>query len=85
MALEQLGVSADRALVIGDWKERDILGGRNAGLHTVYARYGDLYSQYADKVAGQGPEPDYVVDDLMQLLDVLAKLNQGTTDERARA
>lgn len=84
MALEQLGVSADRALVIGDWKERDILGGRNAGLHTVYARYGDQYSQYADKVAGQGPEPDFVVDDLLQLLDVLARLNGGTVEGKAR-
>ena len=85
LALEQLGVAADRALVIGDWKERDILGGRNAGLHTVYARYGDLYSQYADKVAGQGPEPDFVVDDLLQLLDVLTQLNGGTTDGKARS
>lgn len=84
MALEQLGVGADRALVIGDWKERDILGGRNAGLHTVYARYGDMYSQYADKVTGQGPEPDFVVDDLLQLLTVLDKLNGVSTDGKAR-
>ena len=83
MALEQLGVSADRALVIGDWKERDILGGRNAGLHTVYARYGDLYSPYADKVAGQGPEPDFVVDDLLQLLDVLARPHGAGAEGRA--
>jgi len=60
MALEKLAVEPGRAVVIGDWKERDILGGRNAGLHTVYARYGDLYSQYADKQEGEGPEPDYV-------------------------
>ena len=79
MALEKLGVAADRALIIGDWKERDILGGQNAGLHTVYARYGDQYSKYADKVAGQGPEPDYVVDDLLQLLEVLARLNGEAT------
>ena len=77
MALEMLGVAPDRALVIGDWKERDILGGQNAGLHTVYARYGDLYSQYADKVEADATVPDYVVDDLLQLLDVLDKLNGG--------
>ncbi len=83
MALEMLKVSPDRAVVIGDWKERDILGGRNAGLHTVYARYGDQYSQYADKVAGQGPEPDFVADDLLQLLDVLDRLNgAGGAEER---
>jgi putative hydrolase of the HAD superfamily len=75
MALDELGVAPERAVVIGDWKERDILGGRNAGIHTVYARYGDQYSQYADKVASDPTEPDFVVDDLLQLLDVLARLN----------
>jgi len=75
MALARLGVEPARAVVIGDWKERDILGGRKAGMHTVYASYGDQYSQYADKQAAAGPEPDYVVDDLLQLLDVLDELN----------
>ena len=75
MALEQLGVSSDQTIVIGDWKERDILGGQNAGLHTVYARYGDQYSQYADKIEGEPTVPDFVVDDLLQLLDVVDHLN----------
>jgi putative hydrolase of the HAD superfamily len=75
MALERLAVAADRAVVIGDWKERDILGGQNAGLHTVYARYGDQYSKYADKIEGESTEPDFVADDLLQLLDVLDHLN----------
>jgi HAD superfamily hydrolase (TIGR02253 family) len=75
MALEILKVEPDRAVVIGDWRERDILGGRNAGLHTVYARYGDQYSQYADKIEGDATEADFVVDDLLQLLDVLDQLN----------
>jgi putative hydrolase of the HAD superfamily len=75
MALERLQVEPDRAVVIGDWKERDILGGRNAGLHTVYARYGDQYSQYADKLDQEPTVPDFAVDDLLQLLDVLDRLN----------
>ena len=75
MALERLDVAADRALIIGDWKERDILGGRNAGLYTVYARYGDQYSQFSDKNEAEETEPDYVVDDLLELLEVLDDLN----------
>lgn len=75
LALQQLDVQADRAVVIGDWRERDILGGKNAGIHTVYARYGDQYSKYADKLEGDQTDPDYVVDDLLQLLDVLDRLN----------
>ena len=75
MALEQLGVKPDRAVVIGDWKERDIAGGRAAGLHTIYARYGDQYSKYSDKSSQPEAVPDYVVDDLLQLFDVLAALD----------
>ncbi len=75
MALEKLGVAPARAVVIGDWKERDILGGRNAGLHTVYASYGDQYSQYADKSLESEVVPDFVVNDLLELLDVVDQLN----------
>jgi len=75
MALEMLQVSPDRAVIIGDWKERDIVGGQAAGMHTVYARYGDQYSQYADKLPDDDTVPDFVVDDLLQLLEVLARLN----------
>ncbi|MCP4574479.1 MAG: HAD-IA family hydrolase [bacterium] len=75
MALERLETQPGRAVIIGDWKERDIAGGRAAGLHTVYARYGDQYSKYSDKSTGPEAEPDYVVDDLLQLLQVLDTLN----------
>ncbi|MCP4290710.1 MAG: HAD-IA family hydrolase [bacterium] len=75
MALDILNVSADRTVLIGDWIERDILGGQNAGLHTVYARYGDKYSQYADKVDDADTKPDFVVDDLLQLMSVIETLN----------
>ena len=84
MALEKLNARAERTVLIGDWRERDILGGRNAGLHTVYARYGDQYSQYADKVDTPDTEADFVVDDLLQLLDVLDELNQGGKDPGVR-
>lgn len=82
MALDKLNVKPEQAVVIGDWKERDILGGRNAGLHTVYARYGDLYSKYADKIEGEPTEPDFVADDLLQLLDVLDYLNGPEHNEK---
>lgn len=75
MALERLDTAPDRAVIIGDWKERDIAGGRAAGMHTVYARYGDQYSKYSDKAAEPTAEPDFVVDDLLQLLDVLDRIN----------
>lgn len=80
MALDLMQVKPERTVLIGDWIERDILGGQNAGLHTVYARYGDKYSQYADKVENCETKPDFEVDDLLQLLTVLDKLN-GVNEE----
>ncbi len=74
MALEQLGVEPSRAVNIGDWPERDIVGGDAAGLHTVYARYGDTYdSGDREKTTHSGAH--YEIDDLFQLLDVLDRLN----------
>ena len=74
MALEQLGVEPGRAVNVGDWPERDIVGGDAAGLHTVYARYGDTYDS-GDRVRADHSGANYEIDDLLQLLDVLDRLN----------
>jgi putative hydrolase of the HAD superfamily len=83
MVLEQLAVRPERAVMVGDWPERDIAGASAAGLHTVYARYGDTY-QSADRPEDRGPSgAEFEIDDLLQLLDVLAKLNgEGGKGER---
>jgi len=74
MALGRLGVAADDAVMIGDWPERDIVGAGGVGLHTVYARYGDTYDTSIRKSDGDSGA-DFEVDDIMQLLDVIASLN----------
>ncbi|PLX27570.1 MAG: hypothetical protein C0600_10235 [Ignavibacteria bacterium] len=43
-ALGLLGVQPEEALMIGDWEERDILGARNIGMYTAFARYGDTFN-----------------------------------------
>ncbi len=75
MALERLGVEAQRAVMIGDWPERDIVGGKNAGLHTVYARYGDLVYEFGDRSERGPSDAEFEIDDLLQLFDVLDELN----------
>ncbi|MBT7310357.1 HAD hydrolase-like protein, partial [bacterium] len=60
--------------MIGDWPERDIVGAGGVGLHTVYARYGDTYDTSIRKSDGDSGA-DFEVDDIMQLLDVIATLN----------
>lgn len=80
MALDELDVRPDQAVMIGDWPTRDVRGAKDLGIHTVWARYGDKSPPYkdeslkADEVAAGG-EADFIVDDLAQLLDVLDRLN----------
>jgi putative hydrolase of the HAD superfamily len=74
MALERLGVAPRRAVMVGDWPERDIVGGSDAGLHTVYARYGDTYHG-EDRGPATHSGADFEIDDLLQLLTVLEVLN----------
>lgn len=41
LALERLDVEADEALFVGDSIDRDMAAGRNLGIRTAYASYGD--------------------------------------------
>jgi len=76
IALERLEVEPGRAVMIGDWPERDIEGGRAVGLHTVYARYGDKEYEFGDRT-DRGPSgADFEIDDLEQLFGVLEELNR---------
>lgn len=43
LALEQLGVSPEESIMVGDWAERDMTGAKNIGMKTVFARYGDIF------------------------------------------
>jgi len=82
MALDRLEVAPHQAIMVGDWPSRDITGARDLGLHTVWARYGDVSPPYKDPAAVAAEIPhaaaaEFVVDALSQLLDILADLNQG--------
>ncbi len=82
MALEELKVAPHQAVMVGDWPTRDILGARDHGLHTVYARYGDQRLPYRELDAREAEAAklaEFVIDDLAQLLDALAVLNGTAT------
>jgi putative hydrolase of the HAD superfamily len=64
---DELGVAADRALNVGDSLELDVAGAQGAGLAAAWCPPGD-----ADRDPGD-PEPDHVLDDLGDLVDVLAE------------
>ncbi|MFC1769204.1 TIGR02253 family HAD-type hydrolase [Nanoarchaeota archaeon] len=39
--LDYLSLKPDNCLMVGDWPERDILGAKNLGIKTCFARYGN--------------------------------------------
>jgi pyrophosphatase PpaX len=63
-ALEILGETADRAVMIGD-SHLDIQAGKNAGVKTIRATYGF----HQDKL--DEPKPDFTIDDIKDLLKLL--------------
>lgn len=79
--LRRLGVEAHEALMVGDWAERDVVGGKSLGLKTVFARYGDTF----DTVESGA---DYDIDDVFELVKIVDTLNgaeQPAVDPRRTA
>lgn len=69
MALQQLHVKAEEAIMLGDWAERDIVGAKLLGIKTIFARYGD---RFGTKNSGA----DYEIEDIVQILDIVDKLSE---------
>lgn len=68
MALKQLDINPDEAIMVGDWPERDVVGASQVGIKTIFARYGDT----AD-VKSSGA--DWEVDDIYKVVHIVDELN----------
>jgi len=68
LLLERLGVGPRDALMVGDWAERDVVGGRSLGMKTVFARYGDTFGTLHSGA-------DYDIDDVFQLVAIVDELS----------
>lgn len=66
--LRRLDVAPENSLMVGDWAERDVVGGRSLGMKTVFARYGDTFDT-------QESGADFDVDDIHQLVGIVDRLN----------
>jgi 4-nitrophenyl phosphatase len=66
VALERLGVSKDKALLIGDRLDSDIEAGNSAGVDTLMVLTG-ISSE--EEIAEDGPRPTYVRKDLTGLFE----------------
>lgn len=78
--LQLLELKAREAIMVGDWAERDIVGAKELGMITVFARYGDTF--------GTGPSgANYDIWDIRELVGIVDKLNgahTGTLFDRGR-
>jgi len=70
ITLKKLGVEAYESIMVGDWAERDITGAAKLGMITVFARYGDTFG-----TVNSGA--DYEINDIIELLEIVDKLNKG--------
>jgi len=64
LALEKLQVDPHESIMIGDWAERDMVGAKNVGMITAFARYGDAF--------GTGDvNADYDLTDIKQIINIV--------------
>ena len=68
-ALSLLEVRAEESLMVGDWAERDIVGAKQVGMKTAFARYGDTFQTVHANA-------DYELNDINELLDIVQKENE---------
>lgn len=72
-ALEMMKAGTDEAVLIGDSPRRDIEPGHHLGIRTVYARYGDRFSDDRSDIPA-----DYVIDAMTDLPEILQEIWQET-------
>ena len=68
MALDILQAKPEEVLMIGDWPERDVVGAKQIGMKTIFARYGDTFGT-VDSGA------DWDVNDIYDLVGIVRELN----------
>jgi HAD superfamily hydrolase (TIGR02253 family) len=64
-ALTELAVKPEECLMVGDWPEKDMVGARDVGMITCWAKYGSCGRQGA---------ADYVINDFSELLTIIRSI-----------
>lgn len=66
--IELMNIKPERAIMVGDWAERDIVGAKNIGMITAWAKYGN---QFDTETSGA----DWELEDIYDLIGVINKIN----------
>ena len=73
-ALRQMGIVAGEAVMVGDDIHADVLGAQSAGISGVLVRTGKFDER---ELSQTRPEPDYVIEGIGRLPDLLTTLGLG--------
>jgi putative hydrolase of the HAD superfamily len=76
--LARLEVPAAESLMVGDWAERDVVGGKSLGMMTAFARYGDTFD-----TAESGA--DFDINDIVELVEIVDRINGSAAARPADA
>ena len=68
LALDRMNVGPDEALMIGDWPDRDVVGAKQIGMKTIFARYGDTFGT-------NDSGADWDVNDIYEVIGIIKGLN----------
>ena len=63
-----LDVPSTNSLMVGDWPERDVVGAKNLGMKTAFARYGDTFGTVHSGA-------DWDLNDIYQLFMIINEYN----------
>jgi putative hydrolase of the HAD superfamily len=66
--LSLLNVIPSESIMVGDWAERDVVGAKQVGMKTAFAKYGDAFGTIHSHA-------DYDLNDIMELIEIIQKNN----------
>ena len=68
LCLDALDLDPDETIMVGDWPERDVVGAKNLGMKTAFARYGDTFGTVYSGA-------DWDLNDIYQLFMIINEYN----------
>ena len=70
LCLDALDLDPDETIMVGDWPERDVVGAKNLGMKTAFARYGDTFGTVHSGA-------DWDLNDIYQLFMIINDYNES--------
>ena len=67
-AVELLKILPENIIMVGDWPDRDVVGGKLAGMKTAFAKYGDMFGT-------EHSGADFDLNDISEIINIVNEEN----------